>query len=310
MLLGVSLGAFALSSSGAALEKHCVQSVPNKKKAIWFKAAAFMAAASGTGVLGFISATGGIRWIAQEVIHPAEVTAFLFVFFLFVLLGWRMGWKVSRLQNATEASWLSLVSVFLCIILSFGIVWTGTATGEILLGDPDRLFRSLFNDFFASRVELAHPEDYFTALGLYVGVILLAFLTAYWTSGRKEDQWEKLAAIFPRISQFLKRGYGVDLAALRMTYAIVVLGQFTEKWIDEKIWKEWLPVGLSNGTKSVSRVLAQIDEKVSSNLGSSFRRFVEVPAKLLQLIQTGDIRWYLLFALGSGFALLSHFLRT
>ena len=39
----------------------------------------------------------------------------------------------------------------------------------------------------------------------------------------------------------------------------------------------------------------------------AIRRGVEAPAKALQFIQNGDVRWYLLFAVGSGFLILLHF---
>jgi len=310
LLFGSSLGALALSGAGAALEGQCAQTFANKKKAIWFKGASLIAAAAGTGGIGFISATGGLRWIAQVMPLPGEIALFLFVFFLFVLLGWRMGWKVSQIQNATEASWLSVLSVFLWIFFTVGLLWTGTVTGEILIGNPDRLFRSFFEDLFGRHSEFTQLEDFITASGLYWGVTLVAFLTAFWTSGRKEDQWEKLAALIPRTSNFLKLGYRVDSVSHRVTCGVIFLGQIAEKWVDQKIWKQWVPMGVTVGISRISKILAQVDAGISSNLVSSLRKFVEVPAKLLQMIQTGDIRWYLLFALGSGFALLSHFLRT
>jgi hypothetical protein len=70
-----------------------------------------------------------------------------------------------------------------------------------------------------------------------------------------------------------------------------------------------MPNLLSFGVKNVSEVTRAIDLKLTESLDVSVKKLVDVPAKLLQLIQTGDLRWYLFFALSSGFALLAHFLK-
>jgi hypothetical protein len=273
--------------------------------------------ASGTGVIGFVSATGGVRWINQMIELPGIVAIFLFVLFLFVLLGWKLVWNrvrfdpgKARSSHLSDISWMSFFSLFIWIFLSLGVVWTGAVTGGVLVGMPDQLITSLFNVFFPGKIDsLIKSGDYFSASTLYWGVLILAFLTAYWTSGRKEDRWVLLSDIFPRLTGFLANGYGVDRAFRRLTEGIIWFGRSAENLIDENIWSVWIPQGFSRVIKDVSFVMSQVDKKISSSLDYIVRKIVEIPAKFFQKIQTGDLRWYLLFALGSGFALLSHFLK-
>jgi nitrate reductase NapE component len=311
MLIGVSLGAMVLSGAAIALEDDCTKNDANRKRAIWIKIAVFLGAAAGTGTLGFVSAHGGLRWIYQSIALPGGLTAlFLVVLFFFVLLGWRLSWCVNRLQTASEAPWFTILSLFVWILLSLGFVWTGTVTGGVLSGDPDRLVHSFFALFFGTRsVELENASDLITASSLYWGALILAFATAYWTSGRSEDRWMTLADFMPKTSKFLAGGYGIDAMVERINIGITWFGNFAENLIDQKIWSDWVPKILFQGIRTVSGAVNELDFRISAQIGTGLRRSVEIPAKILQLIQTGDLRWYLFFALGSGFALLLHFLK-
>jgi hypothetical protein len=310
ILLGVSLGGLSISGSGAAFESDVTASAIHRKRAIWVKIALFLAAASGTGVIGFVAATGGIRWILNGTSVPAIVTVFVFTLFMFIMLGWKLAWNVARLKSVSDMPWLSILSLFIWIILSLGIVWTGSATGEVFIGLSDQFMSSLFQEFFGKQTSdvLNHP-DFISAAGLYWGTLIFAIATAFWTSGRKEDRWANLANWMPKTSRYLSHGYGIDSAVRRFAGMLVWLGNTAENLIDQKIWSDWIPHGLFETVKKVSDFTSAADFQITTAIGATLKRIVEVPAKLLQLIQTGDLRWYLIFALGSGFALLTHFLK-
>jgi hypothetical protein len=310
VLIGVSLGAMVISGAATALETGSDSSLAHKKQSFWLKFASFLGAGAGTGMFGFVSANGNLHWINQSMNLPGMTALFLFSLFLFVLLGWKLAWNVIRLQSVSDVSWWVIISLFVWIVLSLGIVWTGTVTGGVLLGDPDRVMTSLFVKFFGERpVEFPNSEDFITASSLYWGAIIFAFTTAYWTSNRSEDRWSNLASLMPRTSKFLAGGYGIDTMLGRLNFALTWFGRSAESLIDYKIWDNWIPRSMNSSLRAVSNTMSGIDFKISSNLGGALRRCVEIPAKILQLIQTGDLRWYLFFSLGSGFALLLHFLR-
>jgi hypothetical protein len=218
---------------------------------------------------------------------------------------------VSRIQNGADVPWLVILSAYVCILLSLGVVWTGTITGGLLLGDPDHLIHSLFSEFFGPKAtELSNAADFITASSIYWGSLVVALATAYWTSGRMEDRWLTLAGVIPRTSQFIASGYGIDSMMNRLNQGLVWFGKSAESLIDIKIWADWMPKMLSTGVGTASKTISNLDEKISASLAAVLKKLVETPARFLQLIQTGDLRWYLFFSLVSGFALLLHFLRT
>jgi hypothetical protein len=53
-----------------------------------------------------------------------------------------------------------------------------------------------------------------------------------------------------------------------------------------------------------------MDGHLYEKSGSALRRGVEIPGKLLQLVQNGDVQWYLFFAMSCALAILIHFLRV
>ena len=309
-LLGVSLGALSLSNVATALEGSCSSTQVNRQRALWMKSIAYLSAAAGTGMIGFVSASGGLSWITKAIETPGIAAVFLFVFFLFALLGWRMAWKICSLNSFSTASVKTILSSFVWLLLSFGVVWTGTASGGILPGLPDRITTSIFSLFSMGSTDLfEHGHDFFSASGLYWGALIAAIAAAYWSSGRKEDRWVRLTKVFPKLSSFLAHGYGVDHVVSRGSDGLIWFGNLAVHSIDRKIWSNWIPLGIGTGLRTVSNAFHRVDSLFSVGIGKTIKRMVEIPGKTLQLIQTGDLRWYLFLALSSGFALLAHYFK-
>jgi hypothetical protein len=55
--------------------------------------------------------------------------------------------------------------------------------------------------------------------------------------------------------------------------------------------------------------MVALDTELSERLVKFLRNGIDIPAKALQLLQNGDVQWYLLFALASGIAIFFHFLK-
>ena len=311
LMVGVSLGALCLSCASFSFDQEGAQvEGSNRTRTRWVRVAAFLGAASGTGVIGFVSATGSVRWILQSLDSSPIAAFFLLVFFLFVLLGWKQLWSLFRHPNETNMPWFSILSLYLWIFLALGVLWTGALTGNVLLIPQDRIIPSFYEEIFGpASAEFANTANFIPASSLYWGVLILAIATAYWTSGRKENKWQTLANWMPRSSSFMARGFGVDPLVQKSMSGMVWFGSSAERMVDQKVWAEWIPKFLFFGIKSLSKFVSEMDIRLTRGLNGVLKKSVEIPAKVLQLIQTGDLRWYLFFSLGSGFALLSHFLK-
>ncbi|MFZ9595166.1 MAG: hypothetical protein ACO3A2_03725 [Bdellovibrionia bacterium] len=311
LLLGVSLGALILSKAAVGLSEENSKNPLQKNQGFWTRFVIILGASAGSGMMGFVSAVGGVRGLADALNFPGLITLFVVAIFLFGLLCWKVAWTLTRLKRVSDASWLSIFLPFFWAVLAMGWVWTGLISGDLLLGGADRLIPSLFSYFFNSQeLEVIPSPELISASGIYWGALGFSMATAFWTAGRKEDRWLNLARVMPKTTRFIASGYGVDQLVHRMLCVIISLGQFSERMIDQRVWSLWIPRGLSGGVLKVSRWADRLDLAISFYLGRLLRLSVELPAKALQRVHTGDLRWYLFFALTSGLVLLSYFLKN
>ena len=86
-------------------------------------------------------------------------------------------------------------------------------------------------------------------------------------------------------------------------------GRSIQWLVETQVWGLWIPAGFRWLIREVGGGVMEADRVISRGLDSVLRRAVEVPAKTLQLVQSGDVQWYLFFGIGSGVAILIHFLK-
>jgi hypothetical protein len=310
--IGAGLGAAALAAFGAALESGGTVSHAGKQRAIWAKVGCGIAAAAGTGFAGFISAGGLVRAGSLVWSQPALVGAGAVVLFVLVFLGWNVARQaISAFKDSTQASWVAVLAPYGLIVLSLGVIWSGTLSGGLIPGDPDRVFHSLFSLFFGPAGEAWGDEAAIApASGLYWMIQLLAAGAALMTAGRNPDFWPGVARKLPRFSAFVESGYGVDALFERVLLGLTWTGNVSVRYFDRSRWGSWLSGLLGRGAHRGATFVAIADLKLSRGLGEAVRGWVEAPAKALQLIQNGDVQWYLIFAVGSGVAILAYFMKT
>lgn len=311
LLLGVSAGAILLASAGEALEGGGSTSHANRHRALFAKGLSFVGAACGTGVLGMLSVGGFIRafepWATPEGAAPLFFLALTVL--LFSTLGWRMGWKIAQLANFTQARWDALISPVLLALLSFGVWWTGELTGGAFPGGEDLVSGSWLETVLGTRGAFA-MANFQTAATLHWGILVAALLLGYWSTGRTQDHWSRWASRGGLVVRFVSSGYGTGAFGARLVRLIELAGDSMRAWIDQKIWNRWIPALISGAIGVTAEAVSAWDRRRGQWVGAMARRWFEVPVKTLQLIQCGDLQWYLLFAIGSGLAILVHFLRV
>jgi hypothetical protein len=309
-LLGAALGALALALLGTALSAGGIPSGAGLKRAAWARAGIVASAAAGTGMIGFVSAGGSLRWLMALAEDPSLAAAAAIATFGVALLGWKTAWQELRLKSSTQAHWAAVVSPLVLAILGLGVVWTGLVSGGAVPGGADRIGETaLFDAFFGAWTADPWDAAFYTASWLHWGAALLAALGAWWTTGRKQDSWLRMSEAFPRVTSFVAEGYRVDRLAARAIRALAWTGAAFVRSLDETAWGRWVPSAVAWPVTRLSRAAAAGDERISAALEHVLRRSTDVPAKFLQLVQSGDLQWYLLFAVGSGIAILLHFLR-
>jgi hypothetical protein len=271
------------------------------------KAAAFAGALAGCGMIGFVSAGGYVRWIFAAGGDMSRAGAYAFGVFLVALLLWKTTWSAVRAIKPSCLAWYEIIAPFICVLFALGVLWTGTLTGGVVPGSSDAVTGSLMNHFFGAADEAA--EFFVTASGLHWGALVVAIVVAYMTTARQQDAWSRLCGSFPRFARFVTTGYGVDFVFSRFLTGLNWFGSVLYRFIDVNAWDRWMPAVVRWISRRVIFPVARVSEIIVFVLDVGVRKLVELPAKVLQLVQSGDVQWYLFFAVDSGIAILIHFLR-
>jgi hypothetical protein len=299
--------ATAIAILDKAIEERGATTVVGKQRAIWAKVGLFVAALAGSGMVGFVSCGASLHWVVDSSSDTSVLVTTVLVLFLITLLLWKLVWSVYNDAKDSAVSWTAVVSPLLLLVGLLGVFWTGTLTGGALPDFPDRVTGSLLNSLFGANETRADTHVF--ASWFHWGAFVLAAITAFWTSGRKQTVWERMHVAFPATAEFFAAGYKIDRVAESSERGMIWLGKRTFVLFDQKIWREWVPKGLQVSVAAISKHTAAVDSKLTDILRRALGRSIDFPARSIQFIQNGDVQWYLLFAVGCGIAMLIHFLR-
>ena len=307
IFIAVNLSSAALSIWLTALEVGGPSGNANRKKAITCKAFMLVSLLGFFGALGFVSAGGMARWFVDAWSVPAVFAALAAGVLMINLLGWKLFWAATRLKLHTQASWFAVLSPVILFLLTLGILWNGSLTGALLDFPAEKVLPSTLDLMTGKAEEVLSPEG--ISFWLQSGLLGLSFLLSLIFSKRIEDRWISLAKRLPRFAGFVAEGYGMDRLTLMVEKTLARVGGMTYWLVDQKIWNHFLPFGITGGIRWGAKLSVAGDKKVVSFFARFLRIWIDVPSKMLQLVQNGDVQWYIFFGLGSGLAMLIHFLR-
>ncbi len=309
LVVSVGLGGTALAAFATALEQGGAASQPYTQRASWAKAGCVAAALAGTGFLGFVGAEGGVRWVGALLSEPGMAVASALGLFLGALVAWKAAFLGVRSKSATQAAWGAILPGWLLLLMASAWIWTGTLTGAALPEQPDKVLPSLLFAFISSKDAVGLDELLFAASsGVYWGAWLLAVVTSYWMVAARPDLWPSILKSTPKFSVFVASGYGIDRVSKKVLKGLGAVGRGSVYLVDRMAWGQWVPLFTGTFVRKGSRTVATADATLSWVIGGSPRRWVEWLAKLLQMIQNGDVQWYLFFAVGSGLMIFARFM--
>jgi hypothetical protein len=159
---------------------------------------------------------------------------------------------------------------------------------------------------YAPAAKLA-PEVVQTAL-IYQAVVLgLGSALGYWLSGTAEaDRWERLRLTFPRAAEFGEQAYRTDRILEKLVAGFAAWSALSSRIFERGLWLRLLP-GVSDFLIGrFSPAMGRLDERLRRALMVGLSKLIAAPGQGLQVIQSGDLQWYLFFALtvGIGFILV------
>ncbi|MGK5089848.1 hypothetical protein WDW86_20035 [Bdellovibrionota bacterium FG-2] len=304
---GISLSLFAENGRGQKTEKKTVNKQNN---GLLVLISSFLSCAAGTGFLGFVSSIGGHQWFTQGLESAPMAASFSVALFCLAFLGWKNFFQLNRIQSGPTVPLVTAVLSLFVVSLSLSVFWDGTLFGGVVLEGADSIFPSILRKIFIQLRPIAQKSDMaIVASGGYFGIALFAFFTAYWGFGRKRDVLSDVAKKFVRMFGVVSDGYGIDRLFAGALRFLIFISERLYRRIDQVFWGRLLPAGFSRIIEKGSQVITVIDLRFFVRLSAALRGAVELPAKALQLIQNGNVQWYLFFAVASGIAVLLNFLK-
>jgi hypothetical protein len=248
----------------------------------------------GMGVLGFYSGDGAWSWLSTLTLGGAQSFIPFLPFLLFSVCGFVAYLRFKDQPELGSLSWPALIVSSLLFLFSLSIFWSGAFLG----GVSPELFLSINSHFYEKAGgDPATAATYWTHLGLVLVSLGLAvlFVRKHQTKGK--------------FSEFVRSGFKIDHATQILLRATLSVGEGIPQWVDLKLWSSGLPRLLGRAVHGVAAPLLGVDRWVSSGLRGIVRKTIAVPVLITQLIQNGDVQWYIFFGIGTGLAMLIHFVK-
>jgi hypothetical protein len=159
-----------------------------------------------------------------------------------------------------------------------------------------------------------NEQNWTISTALHGGVIFLGGILAIFLSKVSPLlnllRWEVLLQRLPRLAKFADQGLGSEFLSQGLSKAAQFVGQLSFQAIDGIFWKKGISDGGARARIYVGSAVARSGKSLELGIDTLSRMLVETPGKVLQVVQNGDLQWYVVFAVGSGMALLLHFLRS
>ncbi len=290
-----------------------VDLAPEKPKgqnqSIVLKIFVFFGGVIGSGLAGFVSSGASLKWIHLSQFNVLLLTFASLLLFLHVFNFWNLVWRVVSKDLNREISPWSLTAGVMIILFSTGLIWTGTVTGGLFFEDQDQLVFSFSDLLFGSHQTLGSvlrdQQKFLTASSFYWAVVLLALGAAYGAKG----QWNSFYKKVPKVTELVGQSFKMDKTVRAMFRAVVAFSYRIEVFISETIFHYFIPKLMSSAFLRISKRLRKFDEKIVNSMNHSANRSIGLPAKMIQLIQNGDIQWYILIAFGTAVAIMLHFIQ-
>lgn len=277
--------------------------------------AALWSAGAGVGFVPFSSLVAAMALFSDK---PTAALAFGLGSFAFSLGTLRIYLTIRRIGKFTELSWLTLSCLGILVLLTTQVAWTGRWLGAGLDLDAVSVW-SAMGTWGPSALEHIYGQGEFwipTALrsgigfdpsmGLWlaVGIAALGALFGYWSAGRGEDGWLKFSERFPRFASAADAGFGVEWIAGLAVKGSALLGARLERASAETLWDDLLAKPSSRILGLLGAAVGSIEDRCYRALKRTVLLLGFVPARGAEMTQSGDVRTYVLFGIGSGVLLL------
>jgi len=206
-----------------------------------------------------------------------------------------------RVRNQKWSTWVSALT----LLSGLGVFWMGTLTGYEPSVFSDALTGSvLIHAISTPLAQLPSP----LMVAVQVLILSVTGFIAWWINQSKKS-WTKVGGPKTRrVLTFVSAGYETDRVFETLLSGFQYLGTLVRTWIDERTFALFFPQALSRGVTTLGRFGYRIDTLLSRSWVRLFSALGDGMTAGLRQAHSGNLQWYITFAIGSGIALLIHFL--
>ncbi|MGE4107419.1 MAG: hypothetical protein AB7F66_09425 [Bacteriovoracia bacterium] len=305
VFVSATLGALVLFALLFGDERGKPKETKAASGSVMNKVAAVFAVGAALGLPGWVGTLGAVPLLgALWENPPALATAVIlylalgFSFFRILLASWR------RLSTPLM-HWSLNVFVWLALVSVLTLTWSGTLTGDLLRDGSDRLFQFSLLEYPKELIDARHLtlDSVQRIVPTQLAAVLAGLLIAYWMRN-VFAKWEKKRPPFYR---FVAQGFFVDEGVGKAWNSIARASIALDAVFARRLWQKKMADFAGKSLEHTARGFAKIDRVSAKSIDWVLKQSMIVPAKVVQVVQNGDLQWYLLLVLFFVVALLGHF---
>lgn len=297
---GILAGAgvtWCVQLSQHAAEKNAL----NRNKSLWLRVVWAALLISGVGFPGFLFFGGQWVVITAGLSDPAVLilSGTTLVFHAFLPL--QLFWLSADRPSPINAPWTAILAPLVLLLANVHVLWVGTWFG---LSAPFGIEPLFVGPLFMGSVPeiVIEKMNEIAFISLLGGTLILVFFSYLF-----RNTWQSAQRIVPRFTAIIIEGYGVDHAMATIMNWLIGSVRAVDQLKSERLGP-WFLNWSSNFINRASIAITRCDDSILSGIGSTVRKVVETPAMALQLLQSGDLQWYLVLDLAMIIMILIHFL--
>lgn len=269
----------------------------------------------GSGMTLGLGGAGFGDWLSRySPQYSWEIAIRFTAYLLYAGAVWKAGFLLVPERNDKKLNWESQLIPGILVAASLAIWWLGAFVDPTAFGESVRLFGSLFEQSIstvpAAKIASETVLDRYLIEGAQAVLSVTFGLLLYWMIRRRKSNAQTIEKIFPKIFAFLRDGYRVDKVREASVVGVSRVASAMNEVIEEKFWLSAYPRFSMRTVRSVSRAVARNESVFTKFIEEQVARLVGVWAKFFQLVQSGDIQWYLFVGLMVAVAMLIRYLRT
>ena len=273
-----------------------------------FLFATFVAGWFGTGLIFSVASNGLLLVSLVETRTLAPHLLFFFSYFLVAALIWKVVWKIYSERRSGAGGVVSEISLLGLLLLASGWVWTGSGSGGVLQNGVDSFMPSFLAGMYSKVSTDGARSEWVTLLAITFLIALGALFLAYILQFSRRKKWDLVENKFLKFKEVLVDGRALDAFFGNAFNIVLSIENKVEHIVGEVMWQKGILKFVSSFGYRLSIFALWIDRGVVTFVAKTLRISIDVPAKALQLVQNGNVQWYLFFAVGTGLAILAHFL--